>query len=502
MTYKEIVDRIKEVVDGHLMLSDFGYGNLSDIKANNEGNESADYPYAFLNPTNHSRSGQAVTYRFNLIVMDMVLDQDYLKIQSECQQYIDDILGNLRFGYTDQIDLTLNVTLTPFKERFQDDVAGMTATLEIVIPQRLSDCYSIVEKYQEIVLARMDRNDTFRPEIEQSPMEFRDIILNINDVWRPDSPNNYFEPIETAKYKIIVEGIVRHDGSDTFPTAPELIFSNDQSQRQVTASTWPTTLAQGETSAFRLEYEYQLEAIAGKYYTITFSNEPPIESQITILEGTTINIYQSSQFPITQLPEVVEEPVVEQAGDWDLIVSLSEPVTGIRAAYDDYPNTHLDFDNVQVDTQNAWVVGRGDEPFDIVTAQNRYGVYVTQPGQFVIETEINMTSTYPSNNPSPPVGLKYVTNAHRTESERNMGGNAYSEINVQNITITDNGNGNYTITSQETLVSEPGLDTRDQYTPEDYYYSYVPGRDWAVQLRIGSDTYTVNSATMKIRLID
>ena len=51
MTYKEIVDRIKEVVDGHKMVVDFGYGNLSDIKANTEGNESADYPYAFLNPT-------------------------------------------------------------------------------------------------------------------------------------------------------------------------------------------------------------------------------------------------------------------------------------------------------------------------------------------------------------------------------------------------------------------------------------------------------------------
>ena len=145
MTYKEIVDRIKEVVDGHKMVVDFGYGNLSDIKANADGNESADYPYAFLNPTNHSRSGQAVTYRFNLILMDMVLDEDYLKIQSEAQQYIDDILAHLRFGYNDQVDLTLNVTLTPFKERFQDVVAGMTATLEIVIPARLNDCYNIVE---------------------------------------------------------------------------------------------------------------------------------------------------------------------------------------------------------------------------------------------------------------------------------------------------------------------------------------------------------------------
>lgn len=137
MTYKEIVDRIKEVVDNHLMLVDFGYGNLSDIKV-----DEANYPFAFLNPTSHARSGQSVTYRFNLILMDMVKDEDYLKIQSECQQYIDDILAHLRFGYNDQVDLTLSVALTPFKERFQDEVAGMTATLEMEVPLRLSDCYT------------------------------------------------------------------------------------------------------------------------------------------------------------------------------------------------------------------------------------------------------------------------------------------------------------------------------------------------------------------------
>jgi len=142
MTYQDVVNRIKDIVEAHKMLHDFGYGNLSDIKANADGNESADYPYAFLNPTNHSRTGQSITYRFNLIVMDMVKSEDYLKIQSECQQYIDDILAHLRFGYNDQVDLTLNVTLTPFKERFQDEVAGMTATLEIVIPSKLNDCYA------------------------------------------------------------------------------------------------------------------------------------------------------------------------------------------------------------------------------------------------------------------------------------------------------------------------------------------------------------------------
>lgn len=139
MTYKEIVDRVRDIADRHKMIVDFGYGSLSDIKTNGDDAE-ADYPYVFLNPTNHTRTGQSITYRFNMIVMEMVYEHDFLTIQSECQQYIDDILAELRFGFTDQVDLTLNVGLTPFKERFQDTVAGMTATLEIIVPSPLNDC--------------------------------------------------------------------------------------------------------------------------------------------------------------------------------------------------------------------------------------------------------------------------------------------------------------------------------------------------------------------------
>lgn len=146
MTYQELVDSINLVVDNHLILQDFGYGALTDIKTVDEGTR-VNYPYAFLNPTQSTRTGQAITYRFNLIVMDVAQEDptngfaNYLKVQSNCQQYIDDILANLRFStpYKD-FDLTLNVNLTPFKERFQDTLAGMTATLEIELPLPLNNC--------------------------------------------------------------------------------------------------------------------------------------------------------------------------------------------------------------------------------------------------------------------------------------------------------------------------------------------------------------------------
>jgi hypothetical protein len=54
----------------------------------------------------------------------------------------------LRFYYQDQVDLTLNVALTPFKERFQDTLAGMTATLEFEVPNAINDC---ITPYRDLI---------------------------------------------------------------------------------------------------------------------------------------------------------------------------------------------------------------------------------------------------------------------------------------------------------------------------------------------------------------
>ena len=153
MTYQEIVNRIQFITSQHKMLVDFGYGDLSDLKSrfeNNSGDSAvqADYPYLFLNPGVHGRNQGMVTYNFNMVVMDMareeVSDQPYnnmLAIQSQCQQYIDDVLAYLYFEYKDNPDVIYSgVTYIPFNERFQDNVAGMTATLTIQVPQSLDNC--------------------------------------------------------------------------------------------------------------------------------------------------------------------------------------------------------------------------------------------------------------------------------------------------------------------------------------------------------------------------
>jgi len=144
MTYSEIINRIQQAVEEHQMLKDFGYGQLSDIKVH--ATNGANYPYVFLNPATHQRAGSIMNYNFNLICMDIATDEDdtisnYMGIQSACQQYIDDIIAKLYYGYKDKPEVIYeNVTYTPFKERFQDSVAGMTATLQIQVPTPINYC--------------------------------------------------------------------------------------------------------------------------------------------------------------------------------------------------------------------------------------------------------------------------------------------------------------------------------------------------------------------------
>jgi len=180
MTYKEIVDQIAVICSTHDIIRDFGYGAISDLKTlNSEAlvtitddspyTESQTlYPYVFLNPTQSTRTSQMVSYRFNMIVMDTVLDNglelitntpgdvdqkdppygQVLQVQSDCQQYVDDIIARLRFGnptnidqkYDPLVDVQLTVNLTPFKERFADTVAGMTATIEIQVTKPINEC--------------------------------------------------------------------------------------------------------------------------------------------------------------------------------------------------------------------------------------------------------------------------------------------------------------------------------------------------------------------------
>lgn len=140
MTYKEVLDNLFDIIQRHKMIKTHGYGPLTEILVP-RGQYETNYPYAFIQPTTHQMSTNATTYRFNLIMMEQCDDNidNVIKAQSDCHQYIKDILAELYYNYS-QFDFLLNVSVTPFKQKYDDVVSGMTASISIEIRESLNQC--------------------------------------------------------------------------------------------------------------------------------------------------------------------------------------------------------------------------------------------------------------------------------------------------------------------------------------------------------------------------
>jgi hypothetical protein len=165
MKYKDVLNDLFDLLDRHRMIKRWGYGNLSDLvnplsvadptQEDGTMSRTIDYPYAFLNPTNHTITKGKSTFRFNLIVMDQCTDSTYevIETQSDAHEYIKDILAEIYYNFDQKYDFTLNSNLTPFKEKYNDTVSGMTANIELEIRDVLDDCIApFAPKYDNLFI--------------------------------------------------------------------------------------------------------------------------------------------------------------------------------------------------------------------------------------------------------------------------------------------------------------------------------------------------------------
>ena len=256
MTYKEIINRFRTITENHLMLEDFGYGDLSDLKYVSQlgsDEERVGYPYLYLLPSSSTRNGVVMNYSFNMIVMDMARPEDgantdeydnYITIQSQCQQYIDDVLANLYYFYKDQPEIELTgITYTPFKEKYQDVVAGMTATITIAVPTPLNECIAPFPYYEldASVTTNIDRTLGGDP-LEDDVFTYEVKIYDPNNNWdinryNGDVPGTYKFVMNQA---ITLNQPAPGEALPTQPVVNQLTDGADQLIPATTASGWPT----------------------------------------------------------------------------------------------------------------------------------------------------------------------------------------------------------------------------------------------------------------------
>ena len=186
MTYKDVLDDLFDIISRHKMIQTVGYGPLSDIKVPKDGAET-NYPYAFIRPTNYTIGKNQMTYRFDLIMMEMCndTDEEIIKAQSDCHQYLKDILAELYYNM-EKYDFSLNNSITVFQEKYDDVVSGATLQLELVVRDALDDCIAPFVNY------------TLEYEVSNEILGLRDYnsasygTRSIMDLWDiPEAPATY-----------------------------------------------------------------------------------------------------------------------------------------------------------------------------------------------------------------------------------------------------------------------------------------------------------------------
>lgn len=136
-TYKEVVDEFNAACTAHLAINQFGEGSIDRFDSLFQ---NAKYPFAFLRPlqsqgmvlNTNGVSGQR-SLNFELIMSDVpkLTDEDTLKIQSNCEIYIYDIISWFNLGSNQrEWFCTLN-SISPLYESFNDRVAGWVANITI-----------------------------------------------------------------------------------------------------------------------------------------------------------------------------------------------------------------------------------------------------------------------------------------------------------------------------------------------------------------------------------
>lgn len=302
MTYKEVLDDLFSIIQNHKMIRTAGYGPLSEIKVP-RGTYDTNYPYAFLQPTNHTISKNAITYRFNLIMMEMCNEDidSVITAQSNCLQYVKDILGHLYYHY-DKYDFNLNFSIAPFKEKYDDVVSGVTATIELQTRDALNDCIAPFIGYGNLIVEATNLTDiTLGPDPgDNTAFTFSTAILTDGN-WNV----NKYEVPESGTYTVILEMGIRlltPTPGESIPIAPklnELTEGLDRTINPTKVENWPDTFV-NDTIVYNTRVEFEkidvIRNVGPGTYTWEFpflKNQPSPESQLVQVTGSKIYIYKS-----------------------------------------------------------------------------------------------------------------------------------------------------------------------------------------------------------------
>jgi hypothetical protein len=143
ITYHKIVEFMNQVQLASPRLQSFGHGDIVYFSQTLTGG-TATYPYMFVTPLNVSYSENITTYELNVIFGDIVNTDlsneiDVVSDMSlEARNLLSQIYRGSLFNQVANVELPSNAT--PFLERFNDHIGGVSLNLVITVFEDMNAC--------------------------------------------------------------------------------------------------------------------------------------------------------------------------------------------------------------------------------------------------------------------------------------------------------------------------------------------------------------------------
>jgi hypothetical protein len=144
-SYKEVVNYFQTIAESHLAVKQFQSGVISDIDVQTNTDSPTRYPLVFLIHRSGSidRDGKTV-FRFSLMVMDIAKNQESLEVNrlSDCHDILMDLISKVILTSWKEVDMNLSTPIptTPFVERFNNNLTGWAAEIDVTVKSPLNLC--------------------------------------------------------------------------------------------------------------------------------------------------------------------------------------------------------------------------------------------------------------------------------------------------------------------------------------------------------------------------
>ena len=144
-TYKLLVELFQSICLSHMAVKQFQVGQLSDLDIQNFEHTFQRFPICFMipQPSTMDRFGK-LTLGFTFIVADIAVNEEDLQINTHNStlMIMQDIFSKIIMTTWSEVDIELEtpININPFVEAYNNNLAGWSAEINVIIKSPFNLC--------------------------------------------------------------------------------------------------------------------------------------------------------------------------------------------------------------------------------------------------------------------------------------------------------------------------------------------------------------------------